>query len=138
MAAIKTFHQDCGVAVRASIFLHAEVGTVIEKNNVLILVRAALMRTRRRFAASSATALLAAAVVMAPAQAQFNQQSKLVGTGAVGVANQGYAVALSADGNTALVGGPADNGNLGAVWVYTRTNGIWSQQGVKLTPTGEV
>jgi len=111
---------------------------VIEKNNVLILVRAALMRTGWRVAASAATALLAAAVALAPAQAQFNQQSKLVGTGAQGVANQGWSVALSADGNTALVGGPADNASLGAAWVYTRTGGIWSQQGVKLTPVGEV
>ena len=35
--------------------------------------------------------------------------SKLVGTGAVGVRQQGWSVALSADGNTAIVGGLADN-----------------------------
>jgi len=34
--------------------------------------------------------------------AQFTQQGpKLVGTGAVGIANQGLTVAISADGNTA-------------------------------------
>ena len=39
----------------------------------------------------------------------FQDQPKLVGTGAVGSANQGMAVALSADGNTAIVGGPGAN-----------------------------
>jgi len=61
---------------------------------------------------------------------------KLVGTGATGVATQGYSVALSADGNTALVGGPSDNSHIGAAWVYTRSGGIWSQQGSKLVGTG--
>src|SRR5262245_3436532 len=36
----------------------------------------------------------------------FHEQPKLVGTGAVGSGNQGMSVALSADGNTAIVGGP--------------------------------
>jgi hypothetical protein len=40
------------------------------------------------------------------ALAQFTQQGpKLVGTGAVGAAQQGFSVALSADGNTATVAG---------------------------------
>ncbi len=64
------------------------------------------------------------------------QGSKLVGTGAVGSADQGYAVALSSDGNTALVGGHSDNGGAGAAWVYTRSAGAWAQQGSKLTGTG--
>jgi hypothetical protein len=79
------------------------------------------------------------------AQAQFTQQGpKLVGTGAVGGAGQGGSVALSADGNTAIVGGPRDDSNpsdltsMGAVWVYTRSNGVWTQQGSKLVGTGAV
>jgi hypothetical protein len=66
------------------------------------------------------------------------QGSKLVGTGAIGAAEQGYSVAISSDGNTALVGGPDDNGNAGAAWVFTRSNGTWSQQGSKLVGTGAV
>ena len=66
------------------------------------------------------------------------QGAKLVGTGTVGNANQGVAVAVSADGNTAVVGGSADNGNAGAAWVYTRTGGVWTQQGAKLVGTGTV
>jgi uncharacterized protein YdbL (DUF1318 family) len=66
------------------------------------------------------------------------QGSKLVGTGAVGKSTQGWSVALSGDGNTALVGGPADNSNTGVVWVYTRTDSVWTQQGIDLVGTGAV
>jgi hypothetical protein len=56
------------------------------------------------------------------ASAQFVQQgNKLVGTGAVGsFVQQGASVALSADGDTAIVGGPYDNSHAGAAWVFTR------------------
>lgn len=64
------------------------------------------------------------------------QGPKLVGTGAVGFPEQGFSVALSADGNTAIVGGPFDNSNTGAAWVFTRSGGIWTQQGPKLVGTG--
>jgi hypothetical protein len=49
----------------------------------------------------------------------------------------GWSVALSADGDTALVGGPKDNGSVGAAWVFTRSGSAWSQQGPKLTGAGE-
>jgi hypothetical protein len=74
-----------------------------------------------------------------PTQAQFVQQgSKLVGTGIVGLALQGFSVAVSADGNTAIVGGGVDNGDAGAAWVFTRSGGVWTQQGTKLVGTGAV
>ncbi len=77
--------------------------------------------------------------VVSVANAQFTQQGpKLVGQGSIGVSQQGSAVALSADGNTALVSGPYDNGNLGAVWVFTRANGVWAQQGEKLIGAGAI
>ena len=44
----------------------------------------------------------------------------MVGTGAVGNAEQGASVALSSDGNTAIVGGPTDNSNSGAAWVFVQ------------------
>lgn len=66
------------------------------------------------------------------------QGSKLVGTGAVGNASQGCSVSLSADGNTAIVGGPYDNSYTGAVWIFTRNAGVWTQQGSKLVGTGAV
>jgi len=63
----------------------------------------------------------------------WSEQAKLVGTGAIGDAGQGAAVSLSADGSTAIVGGPLQ----GAAWVYTRSGGVWSQQ-AKLVGTGVV
>ena len=66
------------------------------------------------------------------------QGQKLVGTGFVGNASQGNSVALSGDGSTAIVGGPSDNGGVGAVWVFTRSGGAWTQQGSKLIGTGAI
>jgi hypothetical protein len=66
------------------------------------------------------------------------QGTKLVGSGAVGVANQGISVSLSADGNTAIVGGYGDNNSAGAGWVWTRSGGVWTQQGTKLVGSGAV
>jgi hypothetical protein len=70
------------------------------------------------------------------------QGSKLVGTGYdCSQCNQGTSVALSADGNTLIEGGPGDQdsalGNVaGAAWIFTRTGGVWSQQGSKLVGGG--
>lgn len=64
------------------------------------------------------------------------QGAKLVGSGAIGNARQGHSVALSADGNTAMVGGPRDDGSTGAAWIYTRTGSVWTQQANKLVGTG--
>jgi hypothetical protein len=41
-------------------------------------------------------------------------------------------VALSADGNTAVVGGWSDNSRAGTAWVFSRSGGVWTQQGNKL------
>jgi hypothetical protein len=71
------------------------------------------------------------------AGAQLVQQGgKLVGTGAVGHAGQGFPVAVSADGNTALMGGAEDNNGIGAAWVFTRSGSLWTQQGEKLVGAG--
>src|SRR5450755_917724 len=68
----------------------------------------------------------------------IQQGGELFGTGAVGDAMQGSSVALSGDGNTAIIGGVEDNTGAGAAWVYTRSNGVWTQQGGKLVGTGAV
>jgi FG-GAP repeat len=68
----------------------------------------------------------------------FEQGPKLVGSGISGNPEQGNSVALSADGNTAIIGAPFDGGGVGAAWVFTRSAGVWSQQGVKLVGTGPV
>jgi hypothetical protein len=82
-----------------------------------------------------------AAWVFARSGGVWTQQgSKLVGTGTTGgvAAQQGRSVALSADGNTAIVGGNNDGTQVGAAWVYTRSGGVWTQQGSKLVGTGFV
>jgi hypothetical protein len=93
---------------------------------------------------------VAAGLVAFPAQARFSQQDKVVGFGAAGSSEQGTSVALSADGDTAIVGGFADNGRIGAAWVFirnggrgaawvfTHAGGVWTQQGGKLVGTGAV
>jgi hypothetical protein len=40
----------------------------------------------------------------------------------------GSSVALSANGDTALIGGQYDNNDAGAAWVFTRSGTTWSQQ----------
>jgi FG-GAP repeat len=59
---------------------------------------------------------------------------KLTGGGEEGEGQFGTSVALSADGDTLLVGGPHDtNPNHGAAWVFARSGSTWVQQGPKLT-----
>lgn len=65
------------------------------------------------------------------------QGKKLVGTGNVGPSKQGWGVAISADGNTAVVSGYGDSAitgtnGVGALWVFTRKDSIWSQYGDKI------
>jgi hypothetical protein len=66
------------------------------------------------------------------------QGSKLIGTGGVNIQSQGYSISLSSNGNTLAIGGVSDDSNIGATWIFTRTNGIWTQQGSKLVGTGGV
>jgi hypothetical protein len=61
------------------------------------------------------------------------QGAKLTGTGETGSGRFGISVALSSDGNTALIGANKD-GFGGAAWVFTRSGSTWTQQGTKLTP----
>jgi hypothetical protein len=51
------------------------------------------------------------------------------------LAHFGRTVALSSDGSTALVGGPGDAKDTGAVWQFSRSGGAWLQHS-KLTAPG--
>jgi len=75
---------------------------------------------------------IGAAWVFTRVAGAWAQQAKLIGSLAVGQSRQGSAVALSADGNTALVGGASDDNGAGAAWVFTRAGAVWTQQGRKL------
>ena len=69
------------------------------------------------------------------------QGAKLTGGEESGEGEFGWSVALSAEGDTALIGGRKDDGGIGAAWVFTRTGSgagaSWAQQGAKLTGGGE-
>jgi hypothetical protein len=54
---------------------------------------------------------------------------KLTGVGELGEGQFGASVALSADGDTALVGAPHDNSWQGAAWEFTRADASWVSEG---------
>jgi hypothetical protein len=62
------------------------------------------------------------------------QQARLTGADATAGAAFGSSLALSADGTTALIGGPRDCFGEGAAWVFARSANRWQQQGAKLVP----
>ncbi len=70
--------------------------------------------------------------VFTKAGSTWTQQAKLIANDSSGASNQGSSVSISADGNTALIGGWSDNSNKGATWVFTRSGSTWTQQGPKL------
>lgn len=68
----------------------------------------------------------------------WSQQAQLAPSASSinGSANTGRAMALGADGNTLIVGGPYDSAQIGAAWVFTRSGTTWTQRGRKLTGIG--
>jgi RHS repeat-associated protein len=81
---------------------------------------------------------LGAAWVFTRSEGKWTQQgTKLTGGEESGHGAFGHSVALSSEGNTALIGGSQDNTSVGAAWVFTRSEGKWTQQGTKLTGSGE-
>jgi hypothetical protein len=68
----------------------------------------------------------------------WSQQGEpLAGAGESGSGRFGRSVALSADGETTLIGAPGDDGNLGAAWLFRLSGSTWTEQGSKLTGSGE-
>jgi hypothetical protein len=66
------------------------------------------------------------------------QGSKLTGSdsGRQAGAQQGTSLALSSDGNTLVVGGPYSLSSQGAIWIWTRSGGVWTQIVGQLAGTG--
>jgi|NGEPerStandDraft_6_1074524.scaffolds.fasta_scaffold18617_4 hypothetical protein len=111
---------------------------------------------RRRLAASGAALVIAMALgayVGAPPVAgtqafraasrirlgQLLRPSAKLGDGAEGGESESStSVALSSNGDTALVGAPDDGGGVGSVSVFTRSGSTWIQQGPALAGGGEI
>src|SRR5579875_2483355 len=69
-----------------------------------------------------------AAYVFVRSGTTWSQQQKLTASDAAANDNFGTSVALSADGNTALVGALNANTSRGAAYVFVRSGSVWSQQ----------
>ncbi|MGO8906637.1 MAG: hypothetical protein ACLQMH_13585 [Solirubrobacteraceae bacterium] len=67
----------------------------------------------------------------------WSQRARLTGGGEVGEGTFGSSVALSSDGDTALIGGGSEEGGAGAAWVFTRAGATWAEQS-KLAGSGEI
>jgi len=73
----------------------------------------------------------------------WREQAKVSPPDHIGTSAFGFSVALSGDGDTALIGGSEDSGTrarghgVGAVWVYTRSGGHWIEQ-QKITPPDHI
>jgi hypothetical protein len=98
---------------------------------------AAPARSLRGWREPPAPSLGAAFAALADNDALVQQGPKLLGEGETGQGLFGASVALSADGNTAIVGAPLDDNDVGGVWVFTRTGSTWTQQGEELTGAEE-
>ncbi len=66
----------------------------------------------------------------------WTQQAKLLPADVVSGANFGKDVAISGDGNIAVVGAWLQNGHTGAAYVYTRSGTTWTQQQKLVDPVG--
>ncbi len=58
----------------------------------------------------------------------WTQQQTITQSDGVGIDAFGYSVALSSDGNTAIVGAYKDNSNQGSASIFTRSGTTWTQQ----------
>jgi hypothetical protein len=77
-------------------------------------------------------------VVFTRSSGVWTLQAKLIGARTMGeYAFAQFWSALSADGNTAIVGHPWDNSGVGVVWSFTRSQGVWSLP-EKLVPSDEL
>jgi hypothetical protein len=63
--------------------------------------------------------------------------SKLTAQGEVGAGQFGWSVALSADGQTALIGAPRNAERLGAAWTFMRAGAGWTQEAEQLSGAAE-
>jgi hypothetical protein len=82
-----------------------------------------------------------AAWVFTNSGSAWSQQAELIPKDESGAAGFGVRLGLSADGDTALIGGYTDGtgtaAGTGAAWLFTRSGSTWTQEGSKLLAGGE-
>ncbi|NVN92510.1 MAG: hypothetical protein HXX11_18200 [Desulfuromonadales bacterium] len=69
-----------------------------------------------------------AAYVFTRSGASWTQQAKLTASDGAASDNFGYSVAISADGNSAIIGAHGKSSAQGAAYLFTRSGSNWSQQ----------
>ena len=74
----------------------------------------------------------AAVIYSRPSSVCPFQQTIIRPSDAKGNALFGYSVSISDNGNTVAIGGDSDNAGVGAVWIFTQSNGRWTEK-AKLT-----
>src|SRR3954471_13926338 len=91
--------------------------------------------TRAKLALLAAAALLS---LPAPSLAQCEPQQVIRLAPAPTDSRFGGGVPLSGDGNTLIVGAPADNNAIGAVYFFVRSGATWVPQGSRTLASGEI
>jgi len=86
----------------------------------------------------SADAQHGSAWVYALSGSEWQPQAKLAESAPERFDHFGRSVALSSDGNTALIGSPGAQHYAGSAWVFTRSGKSWSQEGSALHGAGEL
>ena len=81
---------------------------------------------------------LGAAWVFARSGSGWTQQTRIISSGPVGAQAFGVSVALSGDGNTALVGASFYDNRVGAAFLYRRSGSTWKQLGPIMMGAGGV
>ncbi|MGC4021764.1 MAG: MBG domain-containing protein [Cyclobacteriaceae bacterium] len=62
----------------------------------------------------------------------WSEVAKLVPNSTIGTPYMGGSVSISANGNIVASGGDFDNSEVGAVWVFEKSNGVWNPTGIKI------
>jgi hypothetical protein len=86
------------------------------------------------------TSSTGAAYIFIKSGTSWTQQIKLLGSGTSAGNQFGWSVAISSDGNTAIIGAPNKQGNIGtfqgATYVFIRSGSTWSQQALLVASDG--
>jgi hypothetical protein len=125
-------------ALQTSTYLSGTGGVGVEQNQGSSIALSRLNGNTLVVGANNDNSGIGAFYIFVRSGTTWAQQGgKLTVSGAIGNPSVGSSVAISGDGNIVAIGGPNDNSGKGAVWVFTRSGTIWSQE-AKVVGTGEI